>query len=139
MSYFVNLAKANAEVKRLSEQLSAVTGERETLKTALAERDAAAESCRAQFDATLADLTEKMSVATKEISDLKAAAETAGKKAAAIVASQGIEAPKTPPAEPAAAASGAELLAQLNACKTPLERARFIKENQATLSKLTRN
>lgn len=139
MSYFVNLAKANADNARLSAELAALIGERDKLTLAIAERDAAAESVRAQFDATIADLTEKLSVSTKEVATLQAAAQTAGQQAANIVAAQGIPAGQTPAGEPVAAVTGADLIAGLNACKSPLERAKFIKANQQALAKLTRN
>ena len=96
MSYFVNLAKANADNNRLSAELTALAGERDKLTAALADRDAAAESCRAQFDATLADLTEKLSVSTKEIAALQAAAKTVGQQAAEVIAAQGIDPAKLP-------------------------------------------
>jgi hypothetical protein len=106
MSYFVNLAKANADNSRLSAELTALVGERDKLTAAIAERDAAAESCRAQFDATLADLTEKLSVANAQIATLNDAAQTAGQQAAEVIAAQGVDPAKLPkPAAPAAAAT----------------------------------
>lgn len=138
MSYFVNLKKANADNERLTAEVERLAAELSTAQAALAERDAAAESCRSQFDATLADLTEKLSQANAHVAKLTAEAKTAGQQAADIAAAQGIPAAQTPAAESGAAVSGAELLAGLNACKTPLDRARYMKANEAALSKLIR-
>lgn len=126
MSYFVNLAKANAEVKRLSEQLSTVNGEHATATAALAERDAAAESCRAQFDASLADLTEKLSAANATAAKLQAEAKSAGQQAAEIVAAQGVEPGKLPKVPVAPVAAATMTRAAFNAL-TPFDRMQFAK------------
>ena len=124
MSYFVNLAKANAEVKRLSEQLSTVNGEHATATAALAERDAAAESCRAQFDASLADLTEKLSAANATAAKLQAEAKSAGQQAAEIVAAQGLPPSALPGGASDVASASVDNLAKLiRAESDPAKRA----------------
>lgn len=123
MSFFVSLAKANADNARLSAELTAIAGERDTLKLALVERDAAAESCRAQFDATLADLTAKLSSANADISRLQAEAKTAGQQAADVIASQGVPADKLPKQD---AKIPQETMARADFSKLPpLEQAKF--------------
>ncbi len=124
MSFFVSLAKANAENSRLTAELAKLAGERDTLNAAIAERDTAAESCRAQFDATLADLTEKLSAANAEVATLTAAAQTAGQQAAAIVAAQGLPPSALPKPVAAPAAAAVMKRADFNAL-SPFDRATF--------------
>lgn len=124
MSYFVNLAKANADNSRLSAELLRVSAELATASTALAERDAAAESVRAQFDATLADLTGKLSLANAQTSALTAASQTAGQQAAAIVAAQGLPPSALPKPVTAPVAAATMKRADFNAL-APLDRALF--------------
>lgn len=123
MSFFVNLAKANAELARLNTDLAAALAERDTLKAAIAERDAAAESVRAQFDATLADVTAKLSESNKEISNLKSSAKSAGQQAAEVIAAQGVESDKLPkiPVKDATATLPRAEFTKLS----PLEQAKF--------------
>ena len=126
MSYFVNLTKANAENARMSAELTALAGERDKLTLAIAERDAAAESCRAQFDASLADLTEKLSGANAQVAALTAAAQTAGQQAAEVIAAQGLDPAKLPKA--AAATQAATMKrADFNAL-SPFDRMQFAKQ-----------
>lgn len=124
MSFFVSLAKANADNSRLSAELTALVGERDKLTLALTERDAAAESCRAQFDATLADLTEKLSVANAQVATLTAAAQTAGQQAAEIVAAQGLPPSALPKPVTAPVAAATMKRADFNTL-SPIDRAAF--------------
>lgn len=126
MSFFVNLAKANAELARLNTELAALGTERDTLKAAIAERDTAAESCRAQFDATVADLTAKLSESNAEVAKLQAAAKTAGQQAAEVIAAQGVDPNKLP--KPASTKVAATMTrADFNAL-SPLDRAKFCRD-----------
>ena len=128
MSFFVNLAKANADNARLNTELGALAAERDTLKAAIAERDLAAEQVRAQFDATLSDLTAKLSEANKEISDLKASAKSAGHQAAEVIAAQGVEADKLPKDSAVEALSSDKLAAAIRAETDPIKRAHLFSQ-----------
>jgi septal ring factor EnvC (AmiA/AmiB activator) len=128
MSFFVNLAKANAELARLNTDLAAALAERDTLKAAIAERDAAAESVRAQFDAAVGDLTSKLSIANDEIVALKAAAKTAGQQAAEVIAAQGVAADKMPKDSTVEALSADKLAAAIRAETDPIKRAHLFSQ-----------
>lgn len=130
MSFFVSLAKANAEVARLNTDLTTLTAERETLKAAIVERDSAAESVRAQFDATLADLTEKLSLANASVAKLTEDAKTAATQAAELVAAQGVPADKLPPSDGKTKANAAELATQIRAESDPAKRAALFAQLQ---------
>lgn len=131
MSYFVNLSKANADNSRLSAELTALTGERDTVKAALAERDAAAESVRAQFDATVADLTEKLSVAGAEVEHLKCSAKAVAQQAAEVIAAQGIDPAQLPKAGTSPSLSAADLGQQIRAESDPQKRAALFAQLQS--------
>ncbi len=126
MSYFVNLAKANSDNSRLSAELTALVGERDKLTLAIAERDAAADSCRAEFDASLADLSKLLSASNAEVDKLQAEAKSAGQQAAEIVAAQGVEPGKLPKVPVAPVAAATMTRAAFNAL-TPFDRMQFAK------------
>jgi len=126
MSYFVNLTKANADNARLSAELTALVGERDKLTLAITERDAAAQSVAAQFEASLADLNEKLSASNAEVARLKAEATTAGEQAAAAVASQGLPPEKLPNPAAGPASAPAMKRAEFNAL-SPFDRMTFAK------------
>ena len=130
MSYFVNLKNANSEIARLSGEHAAVISERDTLKTALAERDAAAESVRAQFDASLTDLTEKLSVASAQIEQLQADAKSAGQKAAEVIAAQGLDPARLPNTGSGQKLSADDLGKQIRAEADPQKRAALFAQLQ---------
>lgn len=96
INYFVSLKAANAENQRLNTALLALAAEHETAKAALLERDTAAETCRVQFDAKLADLTDKLTAASAQVATLTAAAQTTGQQAAEVIAAQGVAPAKLP-------------------------------------------
>jgi len=131
-NYFVNLKKANADNARLAAEHAAISGERDTLAAALAERDTAAEACRAQFDATLADLTEKLSAANAQTVTLTASAQTAGQLAAAAIAAQGLPPSALPSVGASDAAPTAAVLgAQIRAEADPAKRAALFAQLQS--------
>lgn len=130
MSYFVNLTKANADNSRLSAELTSLVGERDKLTLALAERDAASESCRAQFDATFADLTEKLSVSTEQVAVLTAAAQTSATQAAELIAAQGVPIGNLPKDGPSKL-NAAELGLQIRAEADPAKRAALFAQLQS--------
>ena len=101
--------KANEKLTEMAAQLTEakalvvdVTRERDEAKATIAARDAAAESCRAQFEASQTELAGKLSVATAQITQLQATAQTAGQQAAEVIAAQGLDPVKLP--KPVAAA-----------------------------------
>ena len=130
MSYFVNLTKANAENSRLSASLATVTAERDVLNAAIAEHAAAAESVRAQFDASMAELTEKCSVANAQVAALTAAAQTAATQAAELIAAQGVPIGSLPK-DSLGKLNVAELAAQIRAEADPAKRASLYAQLQS--------
>lgn len=95
-SYFVNLKKANAEVSRLSGELDAVNVKLTDALAQIAEHNASAEAVTAKADATITDLTGKLTAAESRVKELEASAKTAGQIAAEVVAGQGVPAAALP-------------------------------------------
>tara|TARA_R110000868_G_scaffold57437_2_gene177344 strand:+ start:137 stop:550 length:414 start_codon:yes stop_codon:yes gene_type:complete len=129
-NYFVSLKKANADNARLVAEHAAVTGERDTLTAALVERDTAAEAVRTQFDASLADLTEKLSVASAQVAALTASAQTAATQAAELIAAQGVPLASLPK-DSTSTANAAALGAQIRAEADPAKRAALYAQLQS--------
>ncbi|NBV22247.1 MAG: hypothetical protein EBS05_10070 [Proteobacteria bacterium] len=95
-SYFVNLKKANAEVSRLSGELDAVNVKLTDALAQIADHNTSAEAVTAKADATITDLTGKLTAAESRVKELEASAKTAGQIAAEVVASQGVPAAALP-------------------------------------------
>lgn len=130
MSYFVNLKKANADNERLTAEVARLAAELSTAQAALTERDAAAESCRAMFDAAVSDLTAKLSEASNEISKLQADAKTAAQQAAEVIAAQGVDPAKLPKPDNANA-SADELASKIRGETDPAVRASLFAKLQS--------
>lgn len=130
MSYFVNLTKANADNSRLSAELTTVSAALVAATAALAERDTAAESVRAQFDASLTDLTEKLSASAAQVAALTATAQTSATQAAELIAAQGVPIGNLPQ-DGASKLNAAELGLQIRAEADPAKRAALFAQLQS--------
>jgi len=116
------LTEAKALVVDVTKEKDAATAALAAVRATLAERDTAAEACRAQFDATLAAPTEKLSAANTQTATLTASAQTAGQLAAAAIAAQGLPPSALPSvgasdAAPTAAVLGAQIRAEADPAK----------------------
>lgn len=102
---FFSIVKANAEIARLKGELESAEGRFKEAIAQIEQHNAAAKDITDKADAAIADLTAKLAEANKEIAALREAEEAAGKKAADIVAAQGLPTQDLPKDSPAKAAA----------------------------------